>query len=269
MSTFTSPEVNFANVKQFTDYMDKHLGIAGSTPQVVAFDVNDASGTAGAGAIIGLLGDGDTVTLGASSVFWGWGNNDTVSAGQDSWIYSHDASGGSFTLAEGNVKPSIPYANGGGNSVAINGDDHVTVSVTNGAGSGEHATVQDYLGSGNTIDVSAGLGTTEMNFWENTSGDAVNLTAGGALTVRTDATCSDITANIGAAGGKVNWFGMASSDLVGLSHTLGFATATAAVNAVTSDSHGGSLLTFHGGLGKLDIWGVTPSALHASNFAIN
>lgn len=269
MTAFTSPEINFANVKQFTAYMDTHLGITASTPQVIAFDVDNAQGSAGAGAIIGLLGDGDTVTLGASSVFWGWGSNDTVSVGQDSWIYSHDASGGSYTLAEGSTKPSIPYADGGGNSVAINGDDHVTVNLTNGAGAGEHATVQDYLGAGNTIDVSAGLGVTEMNFWESTSGDAVNLTAGGALTVRTDATCSNITADVGAAGGAVNWFGFASSDLVGLSHALGFASATAAANALISDGHGGSLLTFRGGLGHIDFQGLALGSLHAGNFAIH
>jgi hypothetical protein len=54
--------------------------------------------------------------------------------------------------------------------------------------------------------------------------------------------------------------------VIGLDPSLGFSSARDALSHVTSDGHGGSLLTYTGG--HVDLVGITPASLGAGNFQI-
>ena len=57
---------------------------------------------------------------------------------------------------------------------------------------------------------------------------------------------------------------MADDD--GSSNGLGFTSGAAAAASLKSDGHGGSLLTFAGGLGKNNFEDGAPDSLHAHGF---
>jgi hypothetical protein len=77
-----------------------------------------------------------------------------------------------------------------------------------------------------------------------------------------------LTLDIGSGGGQVDLMNFsAANGVIDLASSLGFATAAAAAGTLQPDGQGGSALMLNG-QGLLDIQGVDPSALQASNFQI-
>jgi hypothetical protein len=130
-------------------------------------------------------------------------------------------------------------------------------NITSGAGSGGDSFTLDgsfasliLQGSNNSVLVNGGSTT----IWDTVGGtDALHL-------------------EIGPRGGSVGITNFSATDgvlalVAAMASNLGWTTPGQIDAAVTSDHHGGSLLSL-GSQGSVDFAGVAPSSLHASNFKI-
>ena len=194
------------------------------------------------------------------------GNRNTVTLGN----------GNDVLAFKGN--DNVGHVGNGNDKIAIDGrHDIVTVGTgTDTIGLGRHSQGDTItVGAGHDLIASEGTGNT---FTLDGSTSALLLHGtdnkvfvnGGTADIADSTTKLDkLVLNIGTLGGSVDIANFsAAHGVVDLAPDLGFATGHAAAAALTSDGHGGSLLMFAGGHGSLDIHGVAPSGLHASNFHI-
>ncbi len=198
------------------------------------------------------LGDGDsTVSVFgvANTVYLGNGNQFVTALGGDN----------SVTVGDGNSVISLV---GGGNTVIAGaGNDLVTL-----AGSGSTVTLGDGVdivrgGVGNTIN----LENTTLSLY---GADEMVFVGRGDATINDFSAGLHLTIGPGAGVDVLSHFASDPSGVVDLAGGVGgFVSAAAAVSALTSDGHGGSLLSFGSG-GSLDFTGVAASRLHAWNFKV-
>jgi Ca2+-binding RTX toxin-like protein len=191
-----------------------------------------------------VLGDGnDSVSLS--------GNNNTAALGNGSDRVLVLGNNNAVTLGNGNDSVSIT---GTGNSLTL-GSGHD--SITSGVGSGGNSFTLDgsfaslmLQGSNNSVLVNGG----STSIWDTVGGtDALDL-------------------QIGPLGGSVGITDFSAANGVlalvsAMASTLGWTTPGQIDAAVTSDHHGGSLLSL-GSQGSVDFVGVAPASLHATNFKI-
>ena len=78
-----------------------------------------------------------------------------------------------------------------------------------------------------------------------------------------------LTLHVGSSGGVIGITNFSTAKgVVDLMPNLGFSSAAAAAAALTSDGHGGALLSFADSLGHIDFQGIAPTALQTDNFRI-
>jgi hypothetical protein len=234
------------------------ITLAGSGNSVVASNGN-YSVTGGTGDFISLGGGNDSVSLP--------GNNNTVALGDGNDSVS--LSGNNNTAALGNGNDSVSVL-GNDNTVTLgNGNDTVSVAGTGNSltlGSG-HDTITNRVGGDSfTLDGSfASLMLQGSNNSVLVNGGSTSIwdTVGG-----TDA----LHLQIGPLGGTVGITNFSAANGVlaltsAMASSLGWTTPGQIDAAVTSDNHGGSLLSL-GSNGSVDFARVAPASLHASNFQI-
>ncbi|HME80425.1 MAG TPA: hypothetical protein VKI00_33580 [Mycobacterium sp.] len=179
------------------------------------------------------------------------GNNITV-LGQD----------GDVTVTGGHT--SFDHINlGNGTDIVTFGpqSSHNVVSVGSG-----HDTISTVAGdNNNTFRLNGSTASLVLHGTSNTV-----FINGGTDSITDSPFVSDaLRLRVGTSGGTINISNFAaSSGVVDLASNLGFSSGAAAAAAVTTDNHGGSLLTFAGGLGSIDFYAVPVGLLHASNFEI-
>jgi hypothetical protein len=155
----------------------------------------------------------------------------------------------SFTLGDGNFVVSLA-ADSQHDTISVGAG---TDTITTAAGAG-HNTFQ--LNNSNSSLVLHGTGNV---VFVNGGDDAITDTLSGN---------DKLTLDVGSAGGQVELMNFsAAHGKVDLAPSLGFSTAASAAGALQSDGQGGSVLLLNGA-GLLDLEGVAPSSLHASNFHI-
>jgi hypothetical protein len=233
----------------------------------------------------------ETITLGDGDINLALrGNHNHISLGNGTDVVSVLGDHNHIAFGDGHDTLSLQ---GNHNRAELgNGNDGVTLSgnhdqVTVGAGTNsihlspnsQHDTIT--VGAGNnTITTSNRDSANTFNLNASTTSLVLhgtnNLVSvdGGTDTI-TDTTASSrpvgdhLVLDIGSSGGVINITNFsAASGVVDLASNLGFSSAAAAAAALTSDGHGGSLLTFAGSLGDIDFQGVAVSSLLASNFRI-
>jgi hypothetical protein len=249
--------------------------LGGTTPArtvIVGGDLaNNVSGSASGNTDIGLgkginlvklAGDNNMVDAGnGADIVSGGSSNNTIILGNG--IDSVTLSGGNNTVTLGNGLDNVKLS-GGTNKVTLgNAADSVTVG-----GAGNQITLGNGIdivhgGTGDTITLNGNNGrlalhgTNEMVFLGGTNTAIDDLSQGMKLVL------SGSPGNVSIAD-----FAKDPSGIIDLRGGLGgFATPQAVVAALQTDHHGGTLLSFGKG-GSLDILGVAPTALHASNFQI-
>jgi hypothetical protein len=210
---------------------------------------NAVTGGDGADSVSGSLGStsvtlgngNDTVSLG------GFSNDITLGNGHDTIV----AGTGSDTLTGGSGTDNLRLA-GCSNSVTFTGGNDTITTGSGAAGSGSD--IFDLTGATASLALN-GYG--NIVFLHYTNATIVDAAQGTAIDI---------------SGGGINVIQNAGSDqslLIDLQGGLGgYASAASAFAALVSDGHGGALLSFGTSDGSLDFAGVTPSALHASNFQI-
>lgn len=247
------------------------ITLAGYNNQVSGGDGSDTvSGSQGTTSV--TLGNGnDTISLAGYQNTITLGNgNDTVNAGA-----------GNLNVVVGNGNDAITAA-GNQNTIAIGRGNDTVVAGTGGdtvTGGGGTDTIT-LAGYGNQVTLTAGDNTISGG----AGSDTVSLTGGNANLLlngysdmvflsNANATIDDMAQglHVAVAGGGTDVIQNAASDpslLIDLQGGLGgYSSATAAYSALTSDGHGGAMLSL-GTSGSIDILGIAPSHLSASNFQI-
>jgi hypothetical protein len=203
---------------------------------------------------VSLHGDDSAVSLGGGSDrLWLFGDSNTATLGDGNdrlWLHGQD---NSLTLGSGD------------NTVRLGPkSSHNTISV----GSGTDTITTTEHDHDNTFSLDAS--TTSLLL--NGSGNLVFINGGTDTITDTHfppGQGDDLFLQIGSLGGEVNITNFSTAlGTVDLAPGLGFSTAAAIAAAVTSDGHGGSLLTFGSSLGSIDFVGVAVGSLTASNFKI-
>jgi hypothetical protein len=238
------------------------------------------------------LGNGDDVVnlgLGSGRLTIGNGANVIAIAGYNNKVV---AGGGANTLTGGDGNGALTFGDGnnkittGGynNVIKVGSGDNVIVAGAGGdavtAGNGNNTIT--LAGYGNAV--SLGSGTNTVN--GSAGGDAIVVGGGDATlnlygwndiaTINDGATATindrgfGLGVKVGSAADHLVINGMSADafawiDL--LSPAMGYASGGAAFHALQSDGHGGSLLALSGG-GEIDIVGVVPNHLSASNFRV-
>jgi hypothetical protein len=189
------------------------------------------------------LGDGaDNVTI--------KGNHDTIVLGNGVDNVTIAGNHDKVTLGNGSDKVSL-----GPHSV------HDTVSVGTGTN-----TITTVAGDNhNTFDLDASTSSLLLHGTHN-----FVFVDGGTDTITDSAGSKDhLKLDVGSLGGIIGITNFsAAHGVVDLDPGLGFATAAAAVAALTSDGSGGSELTFSGSLGLIDFKDLALGSLDADNFFV-
>ena len=205
-----------------------------------------------------LGGNGVDVLTGITGTDWiSLGNgNDTVS------LFGH---GNTVALGNGNDVVSMP---GNNNSITLgNGDDVISL-----AGTGNSVTV----GSGHdTIMTGAGANTFVLDGSTATlvlHGSNNNVLVNGGSDQVMDMPADHLLLQVGPSGGTIviDHFS-ATNGVVNLAAELASSlhwTTSAQVGAALTSDHGGGSLLSLGSYGSIDLIGVAPATLHASNFQI-
>ncbi|MDE2364596.1 MAG: tail fiber protein [Hyphomicrobiales bacterium] len=245
-----------------TSFGGSAYGVGGASNTVNA-GANDSIWIGGASDLI--VGSGDAITLLASSVANNVnGSNDVITSIGGS---SYGVGGSNNTITAG-AGDSIWLA-GTGNFIAGSSDTITLLanSVTNDIhGSNDVVTSMGgssfgVRGSSNTITAGSG-----DSIWIGGDHNVINASTGDTIYDLAAATDIKVSGAVGAM--TVNNFGADPSGFVDLLNGVGgFANAAAAVAALTSDTHGGSLLSL-GANGSIDFAGVAANQLSAANFQI-
>jgi hypothetical protein len=208
------------------------------------------------------------------------GYNNVVTGGNGTDSVSGSLGSTSVTLGNGNDTVDLA---GYGNTITVgNGNDTIVAgagsdTVTGGSGT-DNVTLAGYSDSvsftGGNDTISGGAGSDIFDLTGGNASLALNGFSNMVFLNDTNATIADAAQGtaIDISGGGIDVIQDAASDqslLVDLKGGLGgYASAASVVAALTSDGHGGALLSFGSSNGSLDFAGVAPSALHASNFQI-
>jgi hypothetical protein len=221
--------------------------------------------TLGSGAnTIVIAGYGNTVTVGGgANTLTGGDGNDTLTFGN-----------GNNTITAGGYNNVIKVGQGNNSIVAGAGNDSVTAGNGNNviilAGYGDTVSVgsgTNTIGGGagtDTVTVGGGTATMDLYGWS----DLVTMNGGATATINDHGGGLGIKVGSAADHLLINGVSVDTSAWIDLlSPSMGYASASAAYNALQSDGQGGSLLTLSGG-GAIDIAGVAPTRLSASNFRI-
>ncbi len=273
----TSTKVSISNNGSGETYSldDKNykISLGGYSNSVTAGNGND-NVAPGQGSDTVHLGNGaDTITLG------GYGNLVTAGSGSD-----HVTGGlGNDVVTLGNGADTVSlggYYNtvtvGSGADIISAGSGNDTVTAGSGADtvtlSGFYNTVN--LGAGHDV-VNGGLGNDNMilvggSATFNLSGTNETVTLENGASANIVASGSGLRLDLESSTGveTISGFGNDSSAVIALLNGVGGYTSTAQIlSAFHSDAHGGSLLSL-GASGSLDLVGVAPSSLNASNFAL-
>lgn len=112
------------------------------------------------------------------------------------------------------------------------------------------------------------LSNSNSNLVLNGTGNVVFINGGNDTITDTQNGADNLTLGVGSAGGQIDLANFsAANGTIDLASGLGFATAASAADALQPDGQGGTALMLNGH-GLLDLQGVAPSSLHASNFHI-
>ena len=238
-------------------------------------DANGGNGTinAGQGQATVNAGSGNvTVNLN--------GYNNVVTGGDGTESVSGSLGSTSVMLGNGNDTVNL---GGYGNAITVgNGNDTIVAgagsdTVTGGSGT-DNVTLAGYSDSvsftGGNDTISGGAGSDVFDLTGGSASLALNGYSNMVFLHSTNATIADTAQGtmIDIYGGGTDVIQDAASDqslVVDLKGGLdGYTSAASVVAALTSDGHGGALLSFGASNGSVDFAGVAPSALHASNFQI-
>lgn len=256
-----------------TIYAGNSMNIPAASGYSILFGDNNTMASPGSGSIIAVQGAGDTVHAGDASLLTAFGDGGGVySVGTNSQL-EVVGGGGDFISAVRGSAASLQWADGGGNTLILGGAvvPNVPLGTANNtvylSGLG-HETIQDY-GHGDVMHF-AGAGTTSVNLNTGSHGETIYADGGGLTGIHDLTGGGDhFTLEIGAAGGRNVLFGAdPASVLFELSSKLLPPGTTDPSTLLTSDGHGGSLLTFASHLGSLDVVGIATSQLHSGNFAV-
>jgi hypothetical protein len=231
------------------DIIDLGLGsgrlTVGNGTNMIAISGYNNTVVAGGGGNALTGGDGN------DALTFGDGNNKIVTGGYNNVIKAGNgnnvivAGAGGDTVTAGNGNNTITLA-GYGNAVSLGNG---TNTVNGGAG-------------GDAITVGGGDATLNLYGWN----DIATIDGGATATINDHG--FGLGVKVGSAADHLVINGMSADafawiDL--LSPTMGYASGADAFHALQSDGHGGSLLALSGG-GAIDIVGVAPNHLSASNF---
>ncbi|WP_400771508.1 beta strand repeat-containing protein [Methylosinus sporium] len=213
------------------------IAVAGYNNKVVAgAGANTLTGGDGNGAL--AFGDGNNkITTG--------GYNNVIKVGSGDNVIVTGAGGDAVTAGNGNNTITLA---GYGNAVSLGNG---TNTVNGGAG-------------GDAITVGGGDATLNLYGWN----DIATINGGATATINDHG--FGLGVKVGSAADHLVINGMSADafawiDL--LTPAMGYASGSAAFHALQSDGHGGSLLALSGG-GAIDIVGVAPNHLSASNFRV-
>jgi hypothetical protein len=194
---------------------------------------------------------GDTLT-GGGGTFIVYGGNNTLTL--DNWSYVY------FDLVSG-AKDTGETVNASFTGVALHSFASVAV-----VGANNGATL---LGNSATL-TATGIGdgiTIQGSF------DVVNVQGAGATSVADNGVSALVNVDLAAVTLTISDFGSDASGIVDLKGSAAavYATPSAAYTALTSDGHGGSLLSFASGgttVGSIDFVNTPAAALSSANFKI-
>ncbi|MGO9740455.1 MAG: putative Ig domain-containing protein [Roseiarcus sp.] len=247
-----------------------NLGVIGSADQITlgagdglwlggngaagASDIIDGSGVVvnlSANSRMDLTGSDDVVIAGAGSNLGVSGSDDTIilSSGDGLWLGGNGAAGASDHVSGSSVGVYLRADS----RMNLTGDDDV---VTAGARSNLGVS-----GSGDTIILGSDDG-----LWLTGSNDIVIAGAEDGISDSGHDATIRVTGSVGLL--YVSGFASDSNGVIDLLNGVGgYASAASAYAALSSDGHGGSLLSL-GAAGSIDLAGVGASALSATNFKI-
>ncbi|SNB82083.1 Ca2+-binding protein, RTX toxin-related, partial [Rhodoblastus acidophilus] len=213
---------------------------------------------------ITIAGYGNIVVAGnGSDVLQGGDGNSTLTFGQGNNAISTQGYGNIIKVGDG--ANTIVAGSGNETVNAGNGDNTITLSGYNNVvtvGSGRNI-VKGGAG-GDKVTVGGGTATLTFNGWS----DHAILNSGVGATIYDNGYGLEV--DIGSSAGATTIYGF-DHDYYGvidlLNNAGGFTSASAAVAALTSDGHGGSLLSL-GTNGSIDLVNVAPKQLTTANFKI-
>jgi hypothetical protein len=240
---------------------------------------DSASGTVAVTIDSNLLGNYRITLTGAV------GSGNTIAGGNGNDQVALTGNNNTVMLDGGNDHVMLT---GNSNNAALgNGDDQVALTGNNNTltlgGGNDNVTVS---GNGNTallgVDNSISAGTGHDSFTLGGSGttlalhglhDTVSVNGGTESIIDTPGGTDSLTLQVGALGGNIGVadFSIAHGVLVlvqTLAASQGWTTAGQIDAALTTDNHGGTLLSL-GAHGSIDFQGIAKSQLSANNFHIN
>jgi len=197
--------------------------------------------------------------------------------------------GNNVTVVGQNGNVTVTGVNTSFDRVALgNGTDNVSLSGSNNKitlGNGNDSVMLRSSSSNNAVTVGSGhdtittvAGDTNNTFLLDASTSSLVLHGtnnkvfinGGTDTIKDSPSQLDaLTMHVGSSGGVINIANFsAANGVVDLMPNLGFTSSAQAAAALKDDGHGGTQLTFAGGLGSIDFQGVALGSLHAHNFKI-
>jgi RTX calcium-binding nonapeptide repeat (4 copies) len=246
-----------------------------------------------------LKGSNDAVTMGAHSNLTVYGSNNRVAAttGDGIWINSgtgetitgagftvHGGARTGFTVGGNSLAGANDVVYGSSASVALKASSHMSLTGSNDAVTmGAHSNLTVYgsndrvaATTGDGIWVNSGTGDTitgsgftvhggaRTGFTIKGTADVVYAGLNDAITDSGSHTLFKINSNVG----KLSISHFDPTGIIDLLNGVGgYTSASQAFATLTSDGHGGSLLSL-GSKGSIDLVGEARSSLHASNFKI-
>jgi hypothetical protein len=208
---------------------------------------------------VNARGSNGTVDLTGSKVSISGGKDTIAFKGGSGDVANLSDTGGSADTVTGS-KGAINLTSA---SISLSGSND-----TIAAGSGDTITLKSGTGetiSGSAFTVKGGSGT---GFKIEGTGDVVYAGLNDAIAEGGSSTLFKIDSNVGSL--SISGFGADSAGVIDLLKGVGgYKTAGAASQALTSDGHGGSLLSLAStGDGSIDFLSVKPSSLTSANFKI-
>ena len=248
-----------------TNGADDYVAGSDLTLTVQADSRADAAGTgnsvtAGVNSTIGVDGSNNTISAGSGDTVWlNSGNGNTVTG---SGLNVNAANGITATIGGNGANGADDFVAGSDMTLTVQSASRVDVGGSSNSITAGGNSIVGVAGNNNTI--SAGSGDT---VWLN-SGASNVVTAGVNNLINDFASASQINVSGNVGNLFVENFGADTSGVIELlSGAGGYASASAAANALTTDGHGGSLLSL-GTNGSIDFAGVAANSLSAANFKV-
>jgi len=278
-----------------------YVGGNGATGPSISLATSNGAAVERANSRVTLTGSNDMVTVASGSNLTVSGSNDaiaattgdgiTVKSGTGETITGsgftvHAAIGTAFTVGGNGLSGTLDHVNCAGASVTVQANSNVALTGSNDSvsmGAGSNLTVSGFTDAirgttGDRITIKAGTGETVSGsgftvhggsgagFTIVGTGDVVYGGLNDAISDGGSSTNFKINSNVGNL--AISGFGADPTGIINLLNGVGgYATASQAFSALTSDHSGGSMLSL-GTDGSIDFVNVAPSSLHASNFKI-